>query len=141
MKQSAGGTLIEFYSEIRFAHVAAVISSGALFLLRGIFAVTGRQAWALAPFPRYLSYGIDTTLLTAALMLLSILPWSVFANGWLAAKLALLPAYVGFGWLALRRPAGWQPGYLAGALLTYAAMFAIARAHSPLGPLNGWLGS
>ena len=75
--------MIEFYAEIKFAHVAAVLASGCLFLLRGILVQVGRNSWALAPLPRYLSYAIDTTLLTAAFMLLTILPATVYGNaGW-----------------------------------------------------------
>jgi uncharacterized membrane protein SirB2 len=88
-----------------------------------------------------MSYAIDTTLLTAALMLLTILPASVFGNGWLVAKLALLPAYIGLGWLALRSTASRRLGYFVGALIAYACMFAIARAHNPLGPVNLILGN
>jgi uncharacterized membrane protein SirB2 len=51
---------------------------------------------------RFLSYSIDTILLTAALMLLTILPHAVFANGWLAVKLALLVVYVALGSFALK---------------------------------------
>lgn len=127
--------MIEFYAEIRLVHLTMVIASGALFFLRGVLVRTGRQAWAMDPLPRYLSYSIDTTLLAAALLLLTILPSAVYANGWLVAKLALLPAYIGLGWLALRSTAGRQLGYFAGALLVYGCMFAIAHAHDPLGPL------
>src|SRR5262245_40625801 len=128
--------MIEFYGQIRLAHIAAVVASGSLFLLRGLLVQAGRPAWALAPGPRYLSYAVDTTLLTAALMLVTILPSGVFANGWLAAKLALLPMYVGLGWGALRaRTSGRRRLLFVGALVAYVAMFAIARAHDPLGPL------
>jgi uncharacterized membrane protein SirB2 len=130
--------MIEFYPQIRLVHIAAVIASGSLFALRGLLVGAGRGAWALAPLPRYLSYAIDTALLAAALMLLTFLPSSVYANGWLVAKLAFLPPYVAFGWLALRRhrPAGRQLSYFAAALFAYLAMFAIARAHHPLGPIR-----
>ncbi|HEX9707106.1 MAG TPA: SirB2 family protein [Steroidobacteraceae bacterium] len=133
--------MIEFYAEIKLAHVIAVIASGALFLLRGVLVQAGHPHWALAAFPRFLSYTIDTALLTAALMLLTILPSSVYANGWLMAKLALLPVYIGFGWLALRGDAARQFAYFAAALLAYGCMFAIARAHSPLGPISSLLGA
>jgi len=130
--------MIEFYAEIRLAHIAAVFVSGALFLLRAILVRAGRGAWALAPLPRYLSYAIDTVLLTAALMLLSILPSAAFSNGWLAAKLALLPVYIAFGWLALRRAhsGGRQFVYIGAAIAAYGCMFAIARTHDPLGPIR-----
>jgi uncharacterized membrane protein SirB2 len=130
--------MIEFYAQIRMAHITAVIASGSLFLVRGLLVQSGRQEWALAALPRYLSYTVDTALLTAALMLLTILPSSMFANGWLALKLALLPVYIGLGWLALRRgKTGRQRfAFFAGALLAYGCMFTIARAHDPLGPLR-----
>ena len=129
--------MIEYYGTIRSAHIAAVLASGLLFLFRGAFVQFGRQRWALAPAPRYLSYAIDTTLLTAALMLVAILPAAVYANGWLATKLALLPIYIGLGWFALR--AGDRRVRLAsfaGAVIAYGSMYTIARAHDPLGPFQ-----
>ena len=127
-----------FYLEIRWVHIAAVMASGSLFLVRGLLVQSGHPEWALAAFPRYLSYAIDTALLTAALMLLTILPSAMFANGWLALKLALLPVYVGLGWLALRRGRTGRArlAYFAGALLVYGCIFIIARSHDPLGPLR-----
>jgi uncharacterized membrane protein SirB2 len=133
--------VIEFYPEFRLVHIAAVIASGSLFLLRGVCVRMGRREWALSPFPRYLSVAIDSTLLIAALMLVTILPTSVYGNGWLVAKLALLPIYIGLGWLALRGPAGRQGAFFAGALLVYGCMFAIARSHDPFGPVTPWLGN
>ena len=130
--------MIEFYPQIRLAHIAAVISSGALFFLRGLLVSAGHGDWARAALPRYLSYAIDTALLTAALMLLTIPPSAVYSNGWLAVKLVLLPAYIALGWFALRQPnaGGRQRAFFAGALLVYVCMFAIARTHDPLGPLR-----
>lgn len=130
--------MLEFYPQIKSAHVLAVTGSGSLFLLRGLLVAAGRDGWALAPLPRYLSYAIDTTLLTAALMLLAVLPPAAFANGWLTAKLLLLPPYIIFGWLALRRNprSPRQLACFAAALLAFAAMYGIARAHDPLGPLR-----
>jgi len=129
--------MIEYYLPIRYTHIAAVLASGALFLLRGTLVQCGRQAWALAPVPRYLSYAVDTTLLTAALMLVAILPAAVYENGWLATKLALLPVYIGLGWFALRaHDRRLRLASLLGAVLAYGSMYSIARAHDPLGPLQ-----
>jgi len=128
--------VIEHYGEIRLAHIASAIASGTLFLLRGLLVQAGRGSWALAPVPRYLSYAIDTSLLAAALALFAILPPQAFSNGWLAAKLALLPLYVGLGWGALRaRTRARRLGFLVGAIAAFAAMYGIARTHDPLGPL------
>lgn len=128
--------MLEYYPDIRLAHIAAAIASGGLFVLRGLLVQAGRPGWALAPLPRRLSYAIDTGLLMAALLLVSILPSAAFANGWLAAKLGLLPLYIGLGWGALR--AGTRARRLVcftAAILAFGGMYAIARAHSPLGPL------
>jgi uncharacterized membrane protein SirB2 len=121
-------------------HILAVVLSGSLFALRGAFALAGAR-WPHAAGTRYLSYAIDTTLLTAALMLLTILPGAMFANGWLATKLALVVAYVVLGVLALRRgrTRGIRLGCFVAALLVFATIFGIARMHHPLGWLLPWL--
>jgi uncharacterized membrane protein SirB2 len=135
--------VLEYYPQIKLVHVAAVIASGSLLLLRGLSVQAGRRGWALSAPVRYLSYTIDTTLLTAALMLVSILPLASFANGWLLTKLLLLPVYVCLGWLALRRDGlpGAGAAFLAGAALVFALMLAIARTHDPFGGLGAWLGA
>ena len=135
--------MIEFYPYIKLVHVAAVVASGSLFLLRGL-AVQAGVSWGMAAPVRYLSYGIDTVLLTAALMLLTVLPAAVFANGWLWLKLALLVVYVGLGTFALKRgrTRTVRLASFISALLVFATMFIIARSHDPLGParlLGAWV--
>lgn len=127
--------MIEFYTQIKWVHIMMVMSSGSLFLLRGLLVQAGKPRIAMAAPLRYLSYTIDTTLLTAALMLLTILPGAMFANGWLTLKLILLVVYVVLGTCALKRgrtPRTRTICYLA-ALSTFVMMYGIARAHSPLG--------
>ena len=78
---------------------------------------------------RYLSYTVDTILLTAALMLLTILLDAMFANGWLTAKLVLVVVYVLLGTFALKRgrtPRVRLACYVA-ALLVFATIIGIAR--------------
>ena len=131
--------MIEFYPQIKMLHVTTVVASGSLFLLRGLALQAGeRGRWAMAAPVRYLSYSIDTVLLTAAFMLLTILPTAVYANGWLATKLVLLVVYVGLGTFALKRGRTKRVrlACFVAALATYAAMFAIARTHDPLGPVR-----
>lgn len=132
--------MIEFYTEIKWLHVAAVFASGSLFLLRGL-AVQGGARWAMSPPLRYASYTIDTVLLTAAFMLLTILPGAVFANGWLTTKVSFLVAYVVLGSYALKRGHGRRErlAFLIAAACVYAAMIAIARSHHPLGALHAVL--
>lgn len=127
--------MIEFYPQIKWVHVATVMASGLLFALRGLLVQGHLERWAMAAPLRYLSYAIDTTLLTAALMLLTILPGAMFANGWLAAKLGLLVAYVVLGTFALKRgrtPRVRVACYLA-ALIAFGMMYTIARTHHPAG--------
>ena len=123
-------------------HGAAIAARGTLFAARGALVQAGRPGWAMAAPLRWLSITIDTVLLTAALMLLTLLPAALFANGWLTLKLVLVVAYVGLGTLALRRgrTARVRRGCFVAALVAYAAIIGIARAHHPLGWLLPWLG-
>ncbi len=128
--------MIEFYPQIRGVHIGAVLLSGALFSLRGIGVLLGAR-WPQAAPLRWLSVSIDTALLTAALMLLNIVPAAVFANHWLGVKLALLVAYVALGSFALKRARSARARAIcfAAAVLVFIGMFGIARTHQPL----GWL--
>ncbi len=133
--------MIQFYPQIKDLHVLCVFASVLLLVIRGVLVLAGRPRFALAAPLRYLSYSIDTTLLTAALMLLAILPGAVFANHWLTVKLVLLVLYVLAGSRALRgeRSAWSRAGYLTLALACIGLMVSIARAHHPLGVLRNWL--
>lgn len=135
-------SMMAFYPQIKSVHIATVMLSGSLFLLRGLLVQSGRSRFAMAAPVRYLGYGIDTALLTAALMLLTILPGAMFANGWLATKLVLLAAYVVLGSFALKRARSPRSRglFLAAAALTYGFMLTIARSHHPLGALAWWFG-
>jgi len=128
-----------FYLPLKWVHVSAVMLSGSVFLVRGLAVIAGQQ-WPLRPWLRFASIGIDTVLLTAALLLVWMLPSAVFANGWLTAKLVLLGFYVVLGTLALKRARSQHIRVLCfvAALLSFSAMVSIARAHDPWAPLR-WL--
>ena len=130
--------MIEFYPQIRIVHIGAVIASGALFALRGAGVLSGAR-WPMAAPLRYLSYSIDSVLLTAALMLIAVLPAALFANHWLTVKLSLLVVYVVLGSLALKsgRSARVRAVCYVAALALFAAVVGIARTHQPLGWLAG----
>jgi uncharacterized membrane protein SirB2 len=132
--------VITFYPQVKAVHVLAVLLSGSLFALRGAAVLAGAR-WPMWAPVRYASYVIDTALLTAALMLFGMLPKAMFANGWLWVKVGLLVVYVVLGSLALRRartPRGRALAYAA-ALLVFATIVGIARAHHPLGWLHAWI--
>lgn len=134
--------MMAFYPQIKWVHVASVLASGSLFLLRGLLVQAGRERIAMMLPLRLLSYGIDTVLLSAALMLLTILPHGMFGNGWLAAKLILLVVYVVLGSFALKRgrTARTRMACYLAALAVYVAIIGIARAHHPWGWLLRWFG-
>lgn len=126
--------MLAFYPQIKLVHIAAVSASGAFFALRALGLLAGMRWPRMAPV-RYLSYTIDTTLLTAAMMLLTILPGELYANGWLAVKLVLVAAYIVLGILAFRpqRRARTRALLTAAAGLCFLQVYCIARTHHPLG--------
>jgi uncharacterized membrane protein SirB2 len=126
--------MIEFYAQIKWVHIAAVIASGLLFLLRGV-AVQAGARWPMATSVRWLSIAIDSVLLTAAMMLVSILHQYPFVQAWLTVKVCLLVVYIGLGTFALKR--GRTPRarlmFFVVALMVYAFIISVAIAHHPLG--------
>lgn len=133
--------MIEFYTHIKSVHVACVLASGLLFAVRGLLVQIGHDGVAQRIPVRVLSHAVDIALLTTALMLLSILPRAMFANGWLSIKLVLLVGYIALAILAMKRTraprARW--GLYLAALATYTYMLGVARMHHPLGWMHGWL--
>ena len=126
--------MIEFYAEIKWVHIAAVLCSGALFALRGAVMLAGARWYMAAPL-RYLSYTIDTVLLTAALMLVTILHQYPFVQGWLTMKVGLLVVYIVLGTFALKRAQSHRARawcYVA-AIAVFLFIVSVARAHHPLG--------
>lgn len=133
--------MMEFYPQVKWTHVHAVMCSGAFFALRGGATLLGAR-WPRHWLPKYTSYAIDTVLLTSATMLFSMLPGAMFANGWLATKLVLLVLYVALGILAMREKCSraQRAIFYAAALATFVFMFGIARMHHPAGWLLRLLG-
>jgi uncharacterized membrane protein SirB2 len=124
----------QFYLEIRAVHIGAVILSGALLLIRGVAHNLLNASWAMAWPIRALSYTVDTTLLTAALMLMTVVQQYPFVDNWLTMKVMLVLVYIYLGYMALwgtTERVRWLN--LGGAALVYGFIISIARAHSPLG--------
>lgn len=123
-----------FYSEIRAVHIGAVMASGLLFLLRALGHNFFGARWPNALPLRILSWTIDTTLLTAALILTTIVRQFPFVDSWLTAKVLLLVVYVILGWLALRA-SGRRDRLISmvAAIATFLFIISVARAHDPRG--------
>jgi uncharacterized membrane protein SirB2 len=127
-----------FYPEIRAVHIGAVVVSGLLMLVRGLARNGFDARWVMAWPIRSLAYTIDTMLLTAALMLMTITRQYPLADHWLTTKVAFLVIYIVLGYRALRgstAPIRWAS--LTGAVLVFSFIVSMARAHHPLGLLAG----
>jgi uncharacterized membrane protein SirB2 len=126
--------LAQHYAQIRLLHICCVAFSGTLFTLRGILRI-GNIGWANHQALRFLSYGVDTLLLAAAIALTRVLHQYPFVNGWLTAKLLLLLLYIALGIITLRhaRTSAGRSLALLAALATFAYIIGVALAHDPAG--------
>lgn len=125
------------YLEIRIVHIASVSLSGMLFVVRGLAWNILAAPWAMARPMRYLSWTVDTALLIAALLLMSIIRQYPVQDTWLTVKLVLLFPYIVLGYLALRgRSQPIRLLCLAGAVLIFGFIYSVARTHDPLGLLT-----
>jgi uncharacterized membrane protein SirB2 len=132
--------LSSLYPAARLTHVSLVLVSGAVFALRGLAVLQGR-AWPMLRAVRRASYTIDTLLLSAAVLLLTILQLNPLTTPWLLAKLVLLLFYIALGTLALKRArtAQLRRYCFVASLLCYGFMLSVALTHSPWGALR-WAG-
>jgi uncharacterized membrane protein SirB2 len=132
--------MIEFYPDIKFVHVLCVVLSGSLFAIRGAMRMLDWR-YANHAVLRYASYAIDTTLLTAALMLVTLLHQYPFVQAWLTVKVLLLVVYIVLGTLALKRGGtrGMRAISYAAALAVFLFIVSVAHAHDPWGALNAFV--
>ena len=128
--------MIEYYAQIKLAHVTCVILSGLIFGIRGGLMLADSPVTNHA-LPRFASYTNDSVLLTAGLLLMSVTHQYPTAQAWLTVKLSLLVVYIVLGVFALRRgrTKRQRSMSLGLAVLVYLSMFSIARTHHPLGAL------
>ncbi|WP_310541729.1 SirB2 family protein [Phenylobacterium sp.] len=125
----------EFYPVIRTIHIWAVVASGLLFALRGGAWNLLEARWPKVLPVRILSWVIDSALLSAALILTTLIQQYPFADAWLTTKVVLLVVYIGLGAMAFsqRRSRSVRIGFWVAALCVFGFIVSVARAHSPLG--------
>ncbi|MBI2260746.1 MAG: SirB2 family protein [Caulobacterales bacterium] len=129
----------EFYLQIRTVHISAVTASGLLFAARGgAFNLLG-ASWPRFFPVRLASWVVDTVLLSAALMLMTVVRQFPFVDHWLTVKVTLLVVYIGLGTLAFApaRPRSVRIGFWLAALAVFGFIVTVARAHHPLGFFAG----
>jgi uncharacterized membrane protein SirB2 len=126
--------MIDIYPQIKLIHMSAALASGALFFIRGLALNLGGQ-WAMAAPLRYLTYTIDTVLLTAAVTLAATVHQYPLVHHWLTVKVMLLIVYIVLGTFALKRgnSAGARWATWVAALVVYGFIISVARAHHPAG--------
>lgn len=131
--------MLEYYLQIRAVHIGAIIASGVLFSLRALALHGFNAQWPMQCWVRYLSYTIDTMLLTAALMLTVIIQQYPFVDAWLTVKVLLLIVYIVLGSYGLKYGKTHQIriAYTFAALVVYGYIITVARAHHPLGLFSG----
>lgn len=121
------------YFALKHLHVTFAALSGLLFLVRGIWMVSGsarlQQRWV-----KIVPHVVDTLLLASAI---GLAVWSSQYPGqspWLTAKVAALVAYIVLGAIALKRgrTKGMRTAAFIGALACFAYIVAVAVTRNPL---------
>ncbi|MBN8531819.1 MAG: SirB2 family protein [Alphaproteobacteria bacterium] len=129
----------EYYHYIRIVHIGAVFISGGFFLLRAIGLHAFGARWPMQAWARYASYTVDTVLLAAALLLMTITRQYPFVDGWLTMKVTLLVIYIILGSYGLKygKTRRIRIGCTIGAVMLYGYIISVARAHHVLGVFAG----
>ena len=121
------------YLALKYTHLAAVVISGSLFLLRGTWMMAGsaalRQRWV-----RITPHVVDTVLLVSALALAVTLGFKPGDHPWIQAKLAGLVVYIVLGLFALRlgKTRAVRIAAFSGAVLVFAYMVGVALTKNPM---------
>ncbi|MBI5719027.1 MAG: SirB2 family protein [Burkholderiales bacterium] len=126
--------LVDWYVQVKQAHVALVGLSATLFAARGAGVLAGRR-WAMAPLARRTSVAIDTALFAAGVALWSMLRLHPLRDAWLGAKLGWLVLYIALGSMALKRaptPAA-RAAFFVAALAALGTLVSVPLTRHPLG--------
>ena len=121
------------YLALKSIHVGCVITSYALFVLRGVWMMRGSPLLDLR-LVRVVPHVVDTLLLVSAILLAVALRQYPFVNsGWLTAKVIGLVAYIALGTIALKRGRTLKVRILAwiAAQLVFFYIVTVAVHHNP----------
>lgn len=122
--------MIEFYDEVRQIHWLMAFASGGLLFIHGLIHLSQADN-LLSTSVRYLRYGVDTVLITAALMLTNIVQQFPFIDAWLTVKFLLLMVYLFLSHITLYNTRN-QRQYATVwglALMTWLFIFSVAKTH------------
>lgn len=125
--------MIEFYDELRQVHWLMAFASGGLLFIHGIIHLSqpGSLLSTSVRYLRYLRYGVDTVLITAALMLTNIVQQFPFIDAWLTVKFLLLIVYLFLSHIMLYNTRNQQQYATVWglALMMWLFIFSVAKTH------------
>lgn len=121
------------YPTIKSIHVAAVVASYTLFVVRGLWMLADSRLLA-ARWVGIVPHVVDTVLLASAIAAAYALRQYPFGAGWLTAKVIGLVVYIGLGTVALKRGGTKRLRTQAwiGAQLVFLYIVAVALTKNPL---------
>ena len=93
--------IVDNYNFIKVIHVASVVMSASLFVLRGIWVIQ-QSANMSRRWVRTAPHIIDSFLLLSAILLSIGLQQYPVTHSWLTAKVIALLVYIGLGMMAIR---------------------------------------
>lgn len=122
------------YLALKHLHLTTVMLSLALFVLRGMWMLRDSPQLE-ARWVKVVPHVVDSVLLSSALGLVWMLQQHPFVQGWLTAKVLALVVYIILGSLALKpgRPKPLRAACYLAALVVFAYIVSVARAHDPWG--------
>jgi uncharacterized membrane protein SirB2 len=131
----------EFYSEVRLVHMLMALASGSLLFIHGLIPMR-HSVGLFSQWLRYLRYGVDSILITAALMLTNIVQQYPFINSWLSVKFVLLVVYLSLGQILFYTARSGQQRFIAWllALITLLYIFSVATTQHEWGVFSLGLG-
>lgn len=130
--------LVDWFVQVKQAHVGLVALSASLFCARGLAMFAGK-GWPMAPVTRRASVAIDSALLAAGLTLWAMLRLHPLTDLWLGAKFGWLVLYIVLGSMALKRArtGAARVAYFVASLAVLGTLVTVPLWRHPL----GWLAS
>lgn len=121
------------YLLLKTLHIIFVVSSYALFFLRGIWSLNG-SAIMQKRWIKIVPHVVDTLLLISAMMLAFTIRQYPFIDAWLTAKIIGLLLYITLGFVALRVSMSKNIRFFAwlAAQVTFAYIVLVAVTHNPV---------
>lgn len=121
--------MTEFYSEVRLVHMLMALASACLLFIQGLITMHYPDGFVFRSI-RYLRYGTDTVLITAALMLTNIVQQYPFISGWLTVKLVLFLVYLCLGQILFYTARTIQQRYIFWSLALIMLLYVFSVAHT-----------